>query len=89
MPDVQLTESVDEATARGINCGWDAANYHYAYVSELPPTSLAVLATAAASERYDYRHENREFQSFEGGYVLGFGRYLRDEYPDGSPQDPV
>lgn len=72
--------AMKEALARGINRGYDAANFADAYGDR--PGSVTGQAESVATELYLRGQE--EFHMFVSGYLEGWRRFNASEWPDGT-----
>lgn len=74
-----MSEIQDEAFARGIDRGWDAAS------RGAEPGSVTGLGESVAVELY--RRAEEGFLSFVNGFTVGFYRFGRGELQDGTPRE--
>lgn len=83
--------ALTEAEARGVNRGWDAANYADAYASRVGGSRLMAEAIEASREAYptdtaegDNGIAPRLRGRFVDGFHAGYTRYFKGEWQDGS-----
>lgn len=79
------TEALTEASARGLNDGWSAANYAEAYGTDAGET-LEQQSERRGREGYGLAVE--EAEAYIEGFREGVERYWADQWQDGTPRDP-
>ena len=76
-------EMINEAGARGLDHGWDAANYADAYGSK---ETRDKEAHRRAGEEYRFTAQHRERWAYESGFLDGWDNFTDSLWQDGSPR---